>query len=368
MAGVYSAGGINITVDQVREQLEALGHADVPDDIISGFLKDLEKEGLEQFEVPGLEQQAPEVQRGDFPSSRDSPGHTTETAGFDRHDYSEGYYAAGPRNEQRHVDRYDRVDSARDSYEQSGARARTYEEEEEREEAFREQTYAAHGYELGGRTGGQRLKSAKAATQRPASAGPRTSNKFSLQERDISEPLWEDERENFDNSSDRKTVPSLNFGADGMKGIRRPQSAGPQTARPALASRNGPPIRNSTHGALSARSTYSSMSASRCGSIVVQPKPKEKKIDRVARYAQMQQSWKNDSFLTAKAKPRPAQNFHAIHAAQHAAHAQQTAIARANGTMRKKETKFVAPNEKRRDNLRWEVRVRLLNGQDGRVP
>eukprot|EP00959_Pyramimonas_sp_CCMP1952_P445122 9320639-Pyramimonas_sp.AAC.1 len=71
----------------------------------------------------------------------------------------------------------------------------------------------------------------------------------------------------------------------------------------------------------------------------------------------MQESWNKDSFLKATKKPRTIPNFHLMFAQQHANHARE--VLEAKKRQPKKPSSYVAPQEKRRDSLRWEVRVNM---------
>lgn len=88
------------------------------------------------------------------------------------------------------------------------------------------------------------------------------------------------------------------------------------------------------------------------------------KTDRVAKFQQTQASWKSCSSVQLGRKSKPAQNFHKLFAAQHAAEAKKKKRAVQGGRRKATETRihsseYVIPGDKRRDNLRWEVRQSL---------
>eukprot|EP00873_Tetraselmis_striata_P044837 jgi/Tetstr1/465101/TSEL_009828.t1 len=89
-----------------------------------------------------------------------------------------------------------------------------------------------------------------------------------------------------------------------------------------------------------------------------------KKVDRVARNRAMADTWKKDKFLshggTARAAARPACNFYQYFSEQHAAVARErqevSREVRANTVKSLRSGGGEAPQEKRRDHLRFEVR------------
>lgn len=104
------------------------------------------------------------------------------------------------------------------------------------------------------------------------------------------------------------------------------------------------------------------------------------KIDRVTRYKQLQQGWSKDKFLssathgsrpssapqrtaTTATKRKPV-NFHAYYQMLHAAEAEEKkrvlSQARAKTAAELSPgAKFVSPADKRRDGLRWEMRMKM---------
>ncbi|KAL6757902.1 hypothetical protein V8C86DRAFT_3094389 [Haematococcus lacustris] len=118
------------------------------------------------------------------------------------------------------------------------------------------------------------------------------------------------------------------------------------------------------------------------------PGARVRKVDRVARYQQLQQGWTRDSFLAsthisnggkasvaaapkknAVATSRKPLNFHAYFKAMHAAEsAEQAMLLKLSRAKTSHDlapgSQFVAPDAKRRDALRWETRQRLQTGRD----
>jgi hypothetical protein len=79
---------------------------------------------------------------------------------------------------------------------------------------------------------------------------------------------------------------------------------------------------------------------------------------RVARYHQLQQQWNKDPFLN---RPRKQLGFQAAFAAAHErAEAELDDLKALNSCQRPRSSgAFVTPTEKRRDQLRWDMRRRM---------
>ena len=98
-----------------------------------------------------------------------------------------------------------------------------------------------------------------------------------------------------------------------------------------------------------------------------QPPQQPAKTDRVARYQKTQMSWKTCSSAQLGKKSKPAINFHKLFAAQHAEAAKKTRRAVQSGRTKPvtRDREYVVPTEKRRDNVRWEVRQSLRHRDGG---
>ena len=98
-----------------------------------------------------------------------------------------------------------------------------------------------------------------------------------------------------------------------------------------------------------------------------QPPQQPAKTDRVARYQKTQMSWKTCSSAQLGKKSKPAINFHKLFAAQHAEAAKKTRRAVQSGRRKPltRDREYVVPTEKRRDNVRWEVRQSLRHRDGG---
>lgn len=90
------------------------------------------------------------------------------------------------------------------------------------------------------------------------------------------------------------------------------------------------------------------------------------KVDRVARYQQLSQVWNKDRFLKSGAgsQRKASSNFHTQFAALHAAEERQRQQTLKNSRARTKQqlsgaATFVVPSDKRRDELRWQVRMKM---------
>ncbi|KAK3252675.1 hypothetical protein CYMTET_38038 [Cymbomonas tetramitiformis] len=351
-----SAYDYGITVDQVREQLSVLGHNDVPDRVIGAFLKDIQVErgmmasGVQgsniAHSVPEIRETAP-LSSGNVLSKEcgsDENGGVTAACDTTQHGQVNGnsmakrdVYSASYENMRRCNERY-AAQKPQHSEEYRGYDEYSGSDEEA---SFVEQTYADHGYNL--------EHSSRAHPELPQEV--RQQAVIPKPRRVRSPPQGDHLKENRPLES-AKSVPTLNLNR-GSAASPRPRVSDAWKVREPLTSRSG---------SLTSRSSASALNAGSIGSIVTNPERKSAKVDRVARYAAMQKTWKNDSFLSGKTRPRQSNNFHKIYAAQHANHAQETALARKRSQANKKTpSTYVPPQDKRRDALRWETRVRLIN-------
>eukprot|EP00242_Pyramimonas_sp_CCMP2087_P016565 CAMPEP_0198205146 /NCGR_PEP_ID=MMETSP1445-20131203/8624_1 /TAXON_ID=36898 /ORGANISM="Pyramimonas sp., Strain CCMP2087" /LENGTH=396 /DNA_ID=CAMNT_0043877309 /DNA_START=117 /DNA_END=1307 /DNA_ORIENTATION=- len=385
-----------ITIEAVREQLRLLGHSDIPDSIISTFLKDLHTEVAEEQNMGGESDEEhsssqPTRNEGEYPLSaqdetamyrQHAPSQPRRVVGSDSRGFvfNEGdaceevevvpRLGVDTRNMLNNtsesfpidvtssinslqdngsaikipvsVTRYSKMDDIFPTRSFPNASSSNVDEEVSDDEmAFLTQTYAEHGFAYGGRK-----KTARRTTDAQSTKPSRLSESTESSRLKMKRP---------DSAPSR---PKARVAPRTPEKEDRPLTARSSTGRVSSARRPLFERTNKTSPSKSIMSCTESVTASRVGSIIVDAK-KPAKIDRVARYAQLQQSWSKDTFLTATKKPRTTPNFHLLFASQHAKHA--TEVSEAKMRKPKKASSYVAPQDKRRDSLRWEVRVNLLN-------